>query len=112
MPVGIYAQQALRKLGWWEALQPRIVGTDDVRAALAFVERGECALGIVYATDATISQRVERVAEFPADLHAPIVYPFALVKDARPQSAALLEFLRSAEAREVFVRHGFSVLVP
>jgi molybdate transport system substrate-binding protein len=112
VPVGIYAQQALQELGWWDRLQPRIVGTDDVRAALAFVERGECALGIVYATDAAISQRVERVAEFPADLHAPIVYPFALVKDARPQSAALLEFLWSAEAREVFVRHGFSVLVP
>lgn len=110
VPVGIYAQQALRQLGWWDTLQPRIVGTDDVRAALAFVERGECALGIVYATDAAISQRVERVAEFPAELHAPIVYPFAQIKDARPQAAAFLSFLASEPARQIFVRHGFSVL--
>lgn len=112
VPAGIYAQQALQQLGWWEALEPRIVGSDDVRAALAFVERGECALGIVYATDAAISQRVELVAEFPASLHAPIVYPFAQITDARPESAEFLGFLASPAARQIFVRHGFAVLAP
>ncbi len=62
VPVGIYAQESLQNLGWWDSLQGRIVGTDDVRTALAFVERGECPLGIVYATDAKISDKVEVVA--------------------------------------------------
>ena len=80
VPVGRYAKQALRNLGWWQTLQPRLVETDDVRAALNFVNRGECALGIVYATDARIANNVQVVAIMPANLHTPIVYPMALVQ--------------------------------
>jgi len=109
VPVGIYAKESLQALAWWDALDGRIVGTDDVRTALAFVERGECGAGIVYATDARISDKVRVIGTFPADSHAPIVYPFALVKRARPQSRAFLQFLRSAAAARVFRRHGFSV---
>lgn len=112
VPVGIYAKEALEKLGWWQSLQGRIVGTDDVRTALAFVERGECGAGIVYATDAKISGAVVTVAAFPAQTHAPIVYPFAATKDARPETRAFLRFLRSAQAAAIFRRHGFTVLKP
>ena len=110
VPVGIYAQQALQKLGWWHALQGRIVGTDDVRTALAFVERSECGAGIVYATDARISDKVVVLAACPASTHAPIVYPVAAVKGARPQARAFLQFLRSPEAAAIFQRHGFTRL--
>ncbi|QNP39653.1 molybdate ABC transporter substrate-binding protein [Lysobacter solisilvae (ex Woo and Kim 2020)] len=109
VPVGIYAKQALEHLRWWQPLQGRIVGTDDVRTALAFVERGECGAGIVYATDARISGAVATVAAFPAQTHAPIVYPFALTRDARPEAAAFLRFLRSPQAAAIFRRHGFTV---
>lgn len=109
VPVGVYARQSLEHLGWWQPLQGRIVGTDDVRAALAFVERGECAAGIVYATDARISDRVEVIATFPAGTHAPIIHPFALVANARPQARAFLRHLQSAEAAAVFRRHGFTL---
>ncbi|GAB3346914.1 molybdate ABC transporter substrate-binding protein [Lysobacter tyrosinilyticus] len=110
VPVGIYAKEALEKLGWWQPLQDRIVGTDDVRTALTFVERGECGAGIVYATDARISDKVEVVASFPAESHAPIVYPFALVANARPEAVAFLRYLRSPQAMAIFKRHGFTVL--
>jgi molybdate transport system substrate-binding protein len=110
VPVGIYAKQSLEKLGWWPALQGRIVGTDDVRTALAFVERGECGAGIVYATDARISGRVETVAAFPAATHAPILYPFAQVAKARPEARAFLRYLRTPEATAIFRHHGFTVL--
>lgn len=110
VPVGIYAQQALTHLGWWETVKTRLVGTEDVRAALAFVERGECALGIVYATDAASSRRVRVVQTFPENSHQLIVYPFALLADSRPQAEAFLRFLRSQAAREIFQRYGFSVL--
>jgi len=107
VPVGRYAQAALQSLGWWASLRGRIVGTDDVRTALAFVERGECALGIVYATDAATSARVEVVARFPADTHSPIVYPFALLRDASPAGRDWFLYLQSQAARRVFERHGF-----
>ena len=109
VPVGIYARDALRNLGWWEALQGRVVGTDDVRTALAFVERGECPLGIVYATDAKISRKVEVLATFPADTHKPIVYPIAAVRGARPETAAFLQFVTTSRAAAaIFAKYGFT----
>src|SRR5262249_41915968 len=93
VPVGIYAKQSLENLGWWQSIQPRVVGTDDVRTALAFVERGECPLGIVYATDAGISDKVEVVATFPESSHAPIVYPVGLVKGGREEAKAFVDYL-------------------
>jgi molybdate transport system substrate-binding protein len=110
VPAGIYAKQALQALGWWDSLQGRIVGADDVRAALAFVERGECTLGIVYAADALVSQKVRVLATFPPDSHDPILYPFALVNGARPAARAFLEQLTGAPAAAVFARYGFTVL--
>lgn len=110
VPVGIYARQSLEALDWWHAIKARIVGTDDVRTALAFVERGECVAGIVYATDAAISSKVEVLATFPADTHQPITYPFALVKNARPEARGFLDYLRSPAAGAVFRKHGFSLL--
>jgi molybdate transport system substrate-binding protein len=113
VPVGIYAKESLQSLGWWNNLSSRMVGTDDVRTALAFVERAECTLGIVYATDAAISKKVEIVGRFPASTHKPIVYPFALLKDARPDARRFLDYLKSSpEAAAVFERHGFVLLGP
>jgi molybdate transport system substrate-binding protein len=111
VPVGIYARQSLEALGWWAPLSGRIVGTDDVRTALAFVERGECPAGIVYATDAAISGKVEVLERFAAATHKPIIYPFALVENARPQARGFLNYLdTSPDAAAVFVRYGFVML--
>lgn len=107
VPVGTYGKQALTALSWWTALAPRVVGTDDVRTALAFVERGECPLGIVYATDAATSSKVTVVGRFPREAHTPIVYPFALVTGARPESRAFLDYLQTDAARGIFKRYGF-----
>jgi molybdate transport system substrate-binding protein len=109
VPVGKYAKQALTYYGWWSAIQPRLVGTEDVRTALAFVERGECALGIVYKTDALMSKKVTVVARFPAESHLPIVYPGGLTKNATAEAQAFWQFLQSAAAAEVFVRYGFTL---
>lgn len=110
VPAGIYAKEALVHLGWWPTLQQRIVGADDVRAALAFVERGECAAGIVYSSDAKISDKVEIVGTFPEDSHTAIIYPAALLGKPDADAQEFFEYLRSPTAREVFARFGFVVL--
>lgn len=110
VPAGNYAKQALESLQWWDSLQGRIVGTEDVRSALTFVERGECAAGIVYATDAAISDEVVVIARFPPQSHAPIVYPVALLKNATPQAHDFLSYLGSEAAAATFRRHGFAPL--
>lgn len=111
VPVGKYAQCSLTKLGVWERVQAKIAGTDNVRAALALVARGEARFGIVYASDAKAEPKVRVVDTFPAGTHAPIAYPFALTKTAQgPNAAAFLAYLRSATARRIFEGEGFTVL--
>jgi len=109
VPVGMYAKEALTQLGWWEKIQYRVVGTDDVRAALNLVERGECDAGIVYETDARQSKKVKLVGRFPAESHTPIVYPFALVTQSS-DARAFLDYVASPAAQAVFAAYGFKPL--
>jgi molybdate transport system substrate-binding protein len=110
VPVGIYAEQALKKLGLWDAVSPRLARTDDVRAALLLVERGEAPAGIVYATDAAVSKAVMVAGIFPPDSHDPVSYPFAVVKSGdTPEARALMTLLAGPQARAVFVQRGFKV---
>jgi molybdate transport system substrate-binding protein len=110
VPVGIYAEQALRKLGLWDKVATRLAPSVDVRSALLLVERGEAPVGIVYATDAKVSKGVTVAGVFPADSHDPITYPFAVVKAGdTPEARAFLRFLSTPAAREVWVRSGFKV---
>ena len=82
-----------------------------MRAALAFVARGEAPLGIVYATDAAAEPAVAVVGTFPDDSHPPIVYPVAMRGDATsPDARAFLAFLRGPSARAAFEKQGFTVL--
>lgn len=109
VPVGIYAKEAMTHLGWWEHIRYRIVGTEDVRSALNLVERGECGAGIVYETDAKQSKKVEIVAKFPAETHAKIVYPFAMVKQSG-DAEKFMDFLKEKPAAEIFQKYGFILL--
>ena len=111
VPVGIYAKQALKNLNWWDTLKTRLVGTQDVRAALAFVERGECDTGIVYATDAKVSSKVDLVAHFPANSHDAIVYPLALIKGANKSAIGFYNYLQSPYATAIFSKYGFLSLI-
>jgi molybdate transport system substrate-binding protein len=110
VPVGLYAEQSLRKLGLWDAVAPRLARTEDVRAALLLVERGEAPAGIVYSTDAAVSAGVAIAGIFPDDSHDPITYPFAVTKAGdTPAARALMDFLAGPQARAVFLRRGFKV---
>jgi molybdate transport system substrate-binding protein len=110
VPVGIYAGQALKKLGLWDGIAARLARTEDVRAALLLVERGEAPAGIVYATDAAVSKSVMIAGTFPADSHDPVSYPFAVTKSGdTPEARAFLDFLTNPTARAVFVQRGFKV---
>ncbi|MFQ6018657.1 MAG: molybdate ABC transporter substrate-binding protein [Kiloniellaceae bacterium] len=109
VPAGIYAKAALEGLGVWPEVAAKAAFAADVRAALALVDRGEAAAGIVYATDAAISSRVRVVARFPAESHPEIAYTLAVVAGRRgPAVSAVYEFLRGPEAGAIFRAHGFT----
>jgi molybdate transport system substrate-binding protein len=108
VPAGIYAKQALTKLGLWTAVEPRLARTDDVRSALLLVERGEVPAGIVYSTDAAVAPGVAIAGAFPENTHDPIVYPFAVTRVGdTPAARAFLDYLAGPEAGAIFARRGF-----
>jgi len=108
VPAGKYAQAALDKLGIFDALKAKVVAAQDVRTALAYVERAEAPVGIVYATDAAASAKVDVAFRVPSDLHPRIVYPMVLVKGANRRAHELHAFLQTPEAWAVFAKAGFS----
>lgn len=111
VPAGRYAKAALTSLGVWRSVEGRLLPAESVRAALAYVSRGEAPLGVVYATDAKADPKVRVIGTFPASSHPPIVYPGAIVAASRNSAAAaLLGWLQGPQASAVFRTYGFGVL--
>lgn len=111
VPAGIYGREALEHFGQWQSVEDKVVYGDSVRAALAWVARAEVPAGIVYETDAAASFSVVVVDRFPADSHASIVYPFAILNDQdRPAVLAFYAYLTGPEAAAIFRMHGFGTV--
>ena len=109
VPAGKYGKAALTALGVWPSLAPKVARADNVRAALALVERGATPLGIVYATDARAGKGVAIVGAFPESSHAPIRYPLARLTASRHRDAeGFRRFLLSSTGRSILKRYGFS----
>jgi molybdate transport system substrate-binding protein len=109
VPAGVYAKGWLTRQQLWPALEPKIVPTENVRAALAAVASGNVELGVVYKTDAAISKNIKIAYAVPRADSPGISYPMALVKDSKQPAAAgkFLSYLSSEEAGQVFTRFGF-----
>jgi molybdate transport system substrate-binding protein len=109
VPAGVYARTWLEKLRLWPAVQPKVIPTENVRAALAAVASGNVDAGMVYKTDAAISKKVRIACEVPTADGPDIRYPMALVKSSPQPEAAkkFLDCLSSKEAGQVFMQYGF-----
>ena len=62
VPAGQYGKQTLENLRLYDKLKSKLVLAKDVRQVLTYVETGDADAGLVYATDAQISKRVQVVA--------------------------------------------------
>jgi molybdate transport system substrate-binding protein len=112
VPAGKYGKAALEKLGVWKSVEGKIAEAENVRAALAFVSRGEAPYGIVYRTDAVAEKNVVIAGTFPPGTHEPIVYPFAVLESSKnPKAADFLKAMNTAQARAIWTKHGFATLV-
>ncbi|OEF23209.1 molybdate ABC transporter substrate-binding protein [Vibrio rumoiensis] len=110
VPAGMYAKESLENMGLWKVLQHKTAPSNNVRLTLSLVERGEAPFGIVYKTDALMSQKVTIVQTFPESTHSPIIYPATTLND-KEASKAFFEFLTSQEASQTFIKYGFTPLV-
>ena len=112
VPAGLYAKAALEKLGSWTAVEGKLAMAENVRATLAYVARGETPVGIVYETDAKIEPAVKIVGAFPEGSYPPVIYPAAVTAASKTTAdERYLAFLRSAAAKAIFEKYGFSYLV-
>lgn len=110
VPAGLYAKEALENLGAWSTLSSKLAPADNVRNALALVERDETPLGIVYGSDAVASKGVKVVGTFPADSHQKVEYPMAIIKGHdNPAVNGFYQYLQGPEAKKIFEQYGFSV---
>lgn len=114
VPAGIYAKASLTSLKLWDELEKskKLTPGENVRTTLTYVERGEAEAGIVYATDAKISQNVEVVTTFEPSTHPKIVYPLVLLKRgaSNPAAKKWFDYLQTKESAEVFKKYGFTRL--
>jgi molybdate transport system substrate-binding protein len=111
VPAGVYGKQALMTLGLWEEVAGSVAQAESARAALALVALGETPFGVVFGSDAVAEPKVTAIATFPAESHAPIIYPAALVAGYdTPAAADFLDYLSSEAADAVFAAQGFAGL--
>ncbi len=110
VPAGQYAKQVLTSLKAYDKLTPKLVYGKNVRQVLFYVETGNVDAGIVYSTDAKISDQVTVTDTAPKGSHSPIVYPIAVVKDSKNPTEAkkFVDFLLSEKAQAVFEDYGFT----
>jgi len=117
--MGYYGAQVLRKLGLWEALQPKLLLREAPLEPITLVESGQADAGIVYLTcpleanPEKVSRSALKVVEaIPRDVCPPIRLQLAVLRDSRNQDAAkrFVDFMISDEAQ--FTMAGYGVLPP
>ncbi len=112
VPVGVYGKQALERAGLWQAVAAKCLPAFDARAALAYVERGDVACGVVYRSDAAISDKAKIGFEIPEPYQPDIRYPAALIRGGTQESLArqVLAFFSSPAAAGIYEAHGFTFI--
>lgn len=111
VPAGQYAEQVLQKLKIYNQIQPKLVLANNVRQVLSVVESGNADAGLVYVTDAKLSDKIKVVATANPNDHAAIVYPIAVLQRSKNAQAAreFVQFLLSRQARAILQKYGFGL---
>jgi len=109
VPAGQYGVDTLKNMQLWDSLESKVVYTKDVRQVLTYTETENVDAGMVYKTDALVSDKVNVVATADYAMHAPIIYPVGVLKASKHGQEAedFYHFLQSDEAMDVFEKYGF-----
>ncbi|MFJ5790174.1 molybdate ABC transporter substrate-binding protein [Lysinibacillus sp. NPDC093197] len=109
VPAGQYGVDTLKNMQLWDSLESKVVYTKDVRQVLTYTETENVDAGMVYKTDALVSDKVDIVATADKAMHAPIIYPVGVLKASKHAQEAedFYQFLQSDEAMNIFKKYGF-----
>ncbi|MEO5807368.1 molybdate ABC transporter substrate-binding protein [Devosia sp.] len=107
-PYGIAAVEALKTLGKYDAILPKLVIGENISQTLQFVDSGNAELGFVAA-----SQVIGKGSQWlvPTEDHEPILQDAVLLKTgaAKPAAAKFLEYLKSDAAVAIITSAGYTV---
>lgn len=107
-PYGAAAIEAMKSLGVYDALAPKIVQGSSIAQAYQFVETGNAEVGFVALSQLAGKQDGSRWL-VPQALYRPIRQDAVLLEKGRDSEAAraFLRFLNDPEARAVIERYGY-----
>ena len=110
VPVGQYSMEIFTKLNLLKSIEHKFIYGKDVKTVLTWVETGNVDAGIVYKTDAIISEKVRVVETAPKGSHNEVIYPVAIIKDTKDMQEAnrFLSYLKGKKSREIFTKYGFT----
>jgi molybdate transport system substrate-binding protein len=109
-PYGAAAVQAMKALGVYDQLAPKIVQGNNISQAFQFVQTGNAELGFV-ALAQVIDDKEGSRWEVTDDLYDPIKQDAVLLKKGADNEAAkaFLEFLQGPEAEAIITRFGYGL---
>ncbi|MEH7418942.1 molybdate ABC transporter substrate-binding protein [Neobacillus drentensis] len=112
VPAGQYGKETLNKLNVWKGIEGKVVYGKDVRQVLTYIETNNVDAGIVYKTDALISQKVKIVATAKDNTHQPIIYPVGVIKNSSHLNEAQLfyDYLQNDKSMKTLEKYGFKGL--
>lgn len=110
VPAGKYADETLQNLGIKSQVESKLVFAKDVKEVLAWSTSGNADVGFVYQSDALNNDNAKIIETISEDLHSPITYPIAVIKDSKNIDAAKTfeDFLFTDEAQQIFEKYGYN----
>ena len=111
VPVGQYSEEIFSYLKILDKVKTKANYGSDVRQVLTWVENGDVDCGVVYATDAALSDKIKLVCEAPKNSHKPVIYPAVVLKNSKHTAEAkeFLNYLSTSEIEDVFKKYGFEI---
>ena len=109
-PYGAAALEALKSLGVYAAIEPKIVQGNSIAQAFQFIDTGNAELGFVALSQLANGTTGTRWL-VPQNLYKPIRQDVVLLKKGAgdPAAKAFVAFLRSPEARAIIQKFGYVV---
>jgi molybdate transport system substrate-binding protein len=109
-PYGRAAEAALKNLGLYDQIKPRLVVAENIAQTAQYVDSGNAQVGLISLTSA-LSDRLRangHYIEMPHDSYPPILQGAVVLKNSADKAAAhqLLDFLMSSPVQKELASRG------
>ena len=106
VPAGIYTKNYLENIDIWKDVKENIVESNNVRAAMNYVSRGDLDLGIVYYSDAISENKIKIIYFLEEHYHVKIVYPLTILNEEK-ETLIFYNFLIEKNSKSIMRKWGF-----